>query len=150
MRRRHPRSTRTDTLFPYTTLFRSEEKMLLKLQQAIIGLNARAEQSSMFRTLRSTLVSGAAFFRTPSNATTAIAGMMEIEAKHRAETESWVNPEALASGKGGAFDACDLRRSEASRVGKECVRPCRSRWSPAHYKKQEYGCNKMQQIKTSQ
>src|SRR3546814_4086222 len=75
--------------------------MLLKLQQAIIGLNARAEQSSMFRTLRSTLVSGAAFFRTPSNATTAIAGMMEIEAKHRAETESWVNPEALASGKGG-------------------------------------------------
>src|SRR3546814_3534375 len=65
--------------------------MLLKLQQAIIGLNARAEQSSMFRTLRSALVSGAAFFRTPSNATTAIAGMMEIEAKHRAETESWVN-----------------------------------------------------------
>src|SRR3546814_1133272 len=83
--------------------------MLLKLQQAIIGLNARAEQSSMFRTLRSTLVSGAAFFRTPSNATTAIAGMMEIEAKHRAETESWVNPAAVASGKGGAFDACDLR-----------------------------------------
>src|SRR3546814_13774934 len=63
----------------------------------------------MFRTLRSTLGSGAAFFRTPSNATTAIAGMMEIEAKHRAETESWLNPEALASGKGGAFDACDLR-----------------------------------------
>src|SRR3546814_19830564 len=83
--------------------------MLLKLQQAIIGLNARAEQSSMFRTLRSTLVSGAAFFRTPSNATTAIAGMMEIEAKHRAETDSWVNPEALASGTGGAFAACDLR-----------------------------------------
>src|SRR3546814_9093000 len=80
--------------------------MLLKLQQAIIGLNARAEQSSMFRTLRSTLLSGAAFFRTPSNATTAIAGMMEIEAKHRAETASWVNHEALASGNGGDFDAC--------------------------------------------
>src|SRR3546814_18576946 len=26
MRRRHPRSTRTDTLFPYTTLFRSDER----------------------------------------------------------------------------------------------------------------------------
>src|SRR3546814_13078897 len=26
-------------------------------------------------------------------------------------------------------------RSEARRVGKECVRTCRSRWSPYHYKK---------------
>src|SRR3546814_17693104 len=26
-------------------------------------------------------------------------------------------------------------RSEARRVGKECVSTCRSRWSPAHYKK---------------
>src|SRR3546814_16035471 len=77
----------------------------------------------MFRTLRSTLVSGAAFFRTPSNATTAIAGMMEIEAKHRAETESWVNPEALASGKDGAFDACDLRHwlALAHRAGVRAV-----------------------------
>src|SRR3546814_18817559 len=28
----------------------------------------------------------------------------------------------------------DLGRSEARRVGKECVRTCRSRWSPYHYK----------------
>src|SRR3546814_14968881 len=28
-------------------------------------------------------------------------------------------------------------RSEERRVGKECVSPCRSRWSPYHYK-QEY------------
>src|SRR3546814_16709687 len=27
------------------------------------------------------------------------------------------------------------RRSEERRVGKECVRPCRSRWSPYHEKK---------------
>src|SRR3546814_12849169 len=27
------------------------------------------------------------------------------------------------------------RRSEARRVGKECVSTCRSRWSPYHYKK---------------
>src|SRR3546814_3125880 len=26
------------------------------------------------------------------------------------------------------------RRSEERRVGKECVSPCRSRWSPYHYK----------------
>src|SRR3546814_18739809 len=28
-------------------------------------------------------------------------------------------------------------RSEARRVGKECVSPCRSRWSPYHSKKKE-------------
>src|SRR3546814_15486226 len=28
-----------------------------------------------------------------------------------------------------------LGRSEERRVGKECVRTCRSRWSPYHYKK---------------
>src|SRR3546814_16454023 len=28
-----------------------------------------------------------------------------------------------------------VQRSEARRVGKECVSPCRSRWSPSHLKK---------------
>src|SRR3546814_9783796 len=28
-------------------------------------------------------------------------------------------------------------RSEARRVGKECVSTCRSRWSPYHYKKKQ-------------
>src|SRR3546814_18321840 len=27
------------------------------------------------------------------------------------------------------------QRSEERRVGQECVSPCRSRWSPSHYKK---------------
>src|SRR3546814_16601513 len=31
MKRGHPRSTRTDTLFPYTTLFRSAEDLVLLL-----------------------------------------------------------------------------------------------------------------------
>src|SRR3546814_16828477 len=29
-------------------------------------------------------------------------------------------------------------RSDERRVGKECVRTCRSRWSPYHYKKKNY------------
>src|SRR3546814_19447612 len=29
----------------------------------------------------------------------------------------------------------DSERSEERRVGKACVRPCRSRWSPYHYNK---------------
>src|SRR3546814_17185983 len=39
----------------------------------------------------------------------------------------------------GVLDANDFDfftdRSEERRVGKECVSPCRSRWSPYHYKK---------------
>src|SRR3546814_13006582 len=38
MIRRPPRSTRTDTLFPYTTLFRSEEGFRIVDQLGIIGL----------------------------------------------------------------------------------------------------------------
>src|SRR3546814_18552584 len=30
-----------------------------------------------------------------------------------------------------------VKRSEERRVGKECVSPCRSRWSPYHYKKKK-------------
>src|SRR3546814_13268835 len=32
------------------------------------------------------------------------------------------------------FPLRNLNRSEERRVGKECVRPCRSRWSPDHIK----------------
>src|SRR3546814_13949213 len=39
MRRRPPRSTRTDTLFPYTTLFRSD---LYTLMSAYIGQRTKA------------------------------------------------------------------------------------------------------------
>src|SRR3546814_10690337 len=43
MIRRPPRSTRTDTLFPYTTLFRSEESIiqLVKQSKLIEHLNLR-------------------------------------------------------------------------------------------------------------
>src|SRR3546814_16934867 len=37
----------------------------------------------------------------------------------------------------GAVPEGDLDRSEERRVGKECVSPCRSRWSQNHEKKQE-------------
>src|SRR3546814_8390190 len=46
MRRRPPRSTRTDTLFPYTTLFRSRvqqpERSLAQLHLAVPGTGRRA------------------------------------------------------------------------------------------------------------
>src|SRR3546814_11651730 len=42
--------------------------------------------------------------------------------------------EALFRAMGRAVDSLG-GRSEERRVGKECVRTCRSRWSPYHYKK---------------
>src|SRR3546814_16645110 len=40
MKRRPPRSTRTDTLFPYTTLFRSNAEVMLRLP-GVAGLAER-------------------------------------------------------------------------------------------------------------
>src|SRR3546814_2962150 len=37
MIRRPPRSTRTDTLFPYTTLFRADVQLLIQLHHVILG-----------------------------------------------------------------------------------------------------------------
>src|SRR3546814_13046461 len=42
MIRRPPRSTRTDTLFPYTTLFRSPRRHLFHLSQKLFALGALA------------------------------------------------------------------------------------------------------------
>src|SRR3546814_3975957 len=43
MRRRPPRSTRTDTLFPYTTLFRSRPKMTSAASASAVRLRASIE-----------------------------------------------------------------------------------------------------------
>src|SRR3546814_1021396 len=48
MRRRPPRSTRTDTLFPYTTLFRSEDAIRLLVEYHWPG-NVRELQNLMQR-----------------------------------------------------------------------------------------------------
>src|SRR3546814_19475144 len=58
-----------------------------------------------------------------------------------AETATSCPPESLAkaSRRAGVHASAPLRcasaRSEERRVGKECVRTCRSRWSPYHYTK---------------
>src|SRR3546814_10900339 len=47
MIRRPPRSTRTDTLFPYTTLFRSDQRLkCLRRSAEISGLILRSAQQS--------------------------------------------------------------------------------------------------------
>src|SRR3546814_14304907 len=66
MIRRPPRSTRTDTLFPYTTLFRSarlriKERMPLALvHQAFAGLRRTIEAESIVKQMEEACVIGVA------------------------------------------------------------------------------------------
>src|SRR3546814_16401638 len=103
MIRRPPRSTRTDTLFPYTTLFRSIAAN--GLQRLNHGLRYHD------RNLPPCKVSWQNEFRLRF-------------------ALSPVQPGQIASMC--ADVGLRVLRSEERRVGKECVSTCRSRWSPYH------------------
>src|SRR3546814_19905940 len=107
MIRRPPRSTRTDTLFPYTTLFRSAHHRHVLARPGERGIGGAIERPAA--RLRG---------RDPPIEPGAVQAV-ELEAHAR---------EARAAVIGG-------ERSEERRVGKECVSTCRSRWSPYPYKK---------------
>src|SRR3546814_15801157 len=111
MIRRPPRSTRTDTLFPYTTLFRS----------IYYGDWGGGDGSTLFDW-------------------GVDAAERHIEAGGRHRILRFVCRDAACRGSGGGPQP-DPRfpprrgvasecRSEERRVGKECVSTCRSRWSP--------------------
>src|SRR3546814_16913265 len=133
MIRRPPRSTRTDTLFPYTTLFRSRGGLpprsiasgpgTDRRQSASVAIGgpqrealSHTRQISLARAGRRTSPSGTRSAR-----------------RHRADAD-----------RAGHSMAAHLRRcvrrrhprppasSEELSVGKECVSPCRERGSPDH------------------
>src|SRR3546814_12910835 len=109
MIRRPPRSTRTDTLFPYTTLFRS----CVRLKER---LNSSAPHGKRPGT---------------SNASQKVA-RGKRKGRSAPITDSSVRGRRRSDQERSHTDT--TRRSEERRVGKECVSPCRSRWSPYHYK----------------
>src|SRR3546814_17648007 len=105
MIRRPPRSTRTDTLFPYTTLFRSSNHKGVNVPDVVVPMAALTEKDR---------------------------GDLAFALEHNVD---WIalsfvqRPEDVAEARqliGGKA------RSEERRVGKECVSTCRSRWSPYH------------------
>src|SRR3546814_11133652 len=115
MRRRTPRSTRTDTLFPYTTLFRSVQQTALHkkpvvalLDQPVRGAPRRLHQRAA-REMRGELIQFVV--QHALRVAPALIGPEEVHA------------DALNQ---------DAQRSEERRVGKECVSTCRSRWLRCH------------------
>src|SRR3546814_18104516 len=103
-----PRSTRTDTLFPYTTLFRSP---LYTIWRYVLP-NA----------LPPVLIIATSLFGWVVLSESALS-FLGVGVPAPAPT--WGNMLSSA------------RRSEERRVGTECVSTCRSRWSPEHKKKKK-------------
>src|SRR3546814_12963877 len=123
MIRRPPRSKRTDTLFPYTTLFRSwnetnEERVVLLLDfNRPMRLGGRLVTWLFFQIMKLT-----AFYQEPKRNIRDFESRLEGAAK-RANENLERNASAPAPDR--------QTRSEARRVGKECVRTCRYGWSPS-------------------
>src|SRR3546814_21184965 len=113
MIRRPPRSTRTDTLFPYTTLFRSKWLVGGFFEDYELNL---AEQISQQGVAGTPSPYGGSF---PTNFLEDIG----IQTKIR---------DYAVFGEVSYDIAPGLMRSEERRVGTECVSTCRSRWSPYH------------------
>src|SRR3546814_12925135 len=103
MIRRPPRSTRTDTLFPYTTLFRSANLGNLEMDRErpaqAVGYFEKAARD--FESM---------------GAVNELAGISGLLVTAQLQL---LRP-----------DAALAERSEERRVGKECVGTWRSRWSP--------------------
>src|SRR3546814_12841591 len=121
MIRRPPRSTRTDTLFPYTTRFRSAGRVVSVGDGiAVVSglLDVRAGEMVTF------VASG--FKGMALNLNTFTVGVVIFG------SERFIRQGDIVVRTG------QLIRSDERRVGKECVSTCRSRWSPYHYKKQQY------------
>src|SRR3546814_14680865 len=114
MIRRPPKSTRTDTLFPYTTLFRSAPfgGEIVLVPPFEFGLRRQRHPARLTAA--------------DQIATHGDKGCAAFRPKRRNDAGSTCTP--VTTGKNRLLDL----RSEERRVGKECVSTCRSRWSPYH------------------
>src|SRR3546814_14414730 len=119
MIRRPPRSTRTDTLFPYTTLFRSDQQPWRSpMDRIVAGLPV--------------LVSNTIIIGTAVVLALAVHWIVTIILSRAApRTASGVDDMLLRKLR---HPSPWLLRSEARRLGNTCVSQCESRWSPSHLK----------------
>src|SRR3546814_18487009 len=119
MERRPPRSTRTDTLFPYTTLFRSKINILPRTVEKHLRLVEGLDQAIV-----------AAGLELAAPAGDAEIAQAEAVAVAQGDRAGVAQPGVVVFDR-EEFDPVHVdprRRSEERRVGKECVRTCRPRW----------------------
>src|SRR3546814_16937504 len=123
MIRRPPRSTRTDTLFPYTTLFRSPTASRWGTR-ACAPYRRSGPDCQARRDRRGEMTGFPA--RQKDDRLRAFDGEgIAMNAIAKTPVPLW------------AVGVLSLLRSEERRVGKECVSTCRSRWSPSHSQKKQ-------------
>src|SRR3546814_18473159 len=122
MRRRQPRSTRTDTLFPYTTLFRSSTEPIRVVARGERGHTAVVSGDSERQDIAMGILRSHG--RRLLAVLAAVAATSAVLAPAPAEAEDLPVPYTfLTSATLGGH-------SDESPVGKECVSTFRSRWAP--------------------
>src|SRR3546814_15889261 len=127
MIRRPPRSTRTDTLFPYTTLFRSDgQGRTVDFTNTLIILTSNLGSQAI-----AALPDDAPVERAEPAVMDVVRAHFRPEFLNRLDEIVLFNRLAQQH-MGGIVDIQVARRSEERRVGKECVSTFRSRWSPYH------------------
>src|SRR3546814_11445121 len=117
MIRRPPRSTRTDTLFPYTTLFRSKA-VVCKISRQNIQLFPLYSRNVIPDMKQKNPASGGAFCLVRKT------GSARVELDHQIRLH--------LPGIRHFVQRGDAKRSAERRGGKECGSKGRSRWSAAH------------------
>src|SRR3546814_14738060 len=128
MIRRPPRSTRTDTLFPYTTLFRSHRIGGIEKKAGTGNIEYSPANHQEMTDLRRDKVAGIAIpdqqvdLGDPSGKLVVVGWGSTFGPIHQAVRR--------ARTRGLDVSHIHLRRSEERRVGKACVSTCRSRLSP--------------------
>src|SRR3546814_15398324 len=125
MIRRPPRSTRTDTLFPYTTLFRSHDRIEIFFASGRYPAFAIADIGSE-EILTDRLVIG------DRRVTVELGGDRRLARVTVHRDNIWLDRFQRRQGYNGHNASSRQRasRSAERRVGKECVSTGRSRWSP--------------------
>src|SRR3546814_14160771 len=133
MIRRPPRSTRTDTLLPYTTLFRSG------LPVVVVNPTLPVGPGDHLLTPPSRMLIEFLSGRTPAYLETAI-NMIDVRdaalGHLLAAERGRIGPRYILGGENLSMSALlallEELRSEERSVGRECVLTCRFRWGPDH------------------
>src|SRR3546814_11876819 len=125
MIRRPPRSTRTDTLFPYTTLFRSGPRRRAA-SACLAGVRERVPAESGL----ANAVHGRGQDRRTGGKVRSLL-QVGLESRPVLLAELRLPSDGLQARAAGTGRRV-TQRSEERRVGKECGSTCRSRWEPSN------------------